>query len=82
MTQRPGPGSLILFMSACFATATGHHGQFVGALVPVLVVLWAQPRRAGGGDGVVAGALLAPRRRAFTGAHPRFQAVAAAMLRL
>ncbi|MFO1334573.1 MAG: hypothetical protein U1E80_05745 [Piscinibacter sp.] len=80
MTQRPGLGiALILFMAACFATMDTTV-KFVGALVPVLVVLWA---RYGVQAAVMALWLARSSRRGgagFRSAHPRFQAVRGVLL--
>jgi drug/metabolite transporter (DMT)-like permease len=80
MTPRPGLGILlVLAMAACFATMDTTV-KFVGATVPVLVVLWARY----GVQAAVMGAWLARSSRrggaGFRSAHPRFQAVRGALL--
>lgn len=79
---RPGLGIvLVLVMAACFATMDTTV-KFVGALVPVLVVLWA---RYGVQAGVMAVWLAISSRRSgagFRSAHPRFQAVRGLLLLL
>lgn len=79
---RPGLGlALVLVMAACFATMDTTV-KFVGALVPVLVVLWA---RYGVQAGVMALWLAISSRRGgagFRSAHPRFQAVRGLLLLL
>lgn len=79
---RPGLGiALVLVMAACFATMDTTV-KFVGALVPVLVVLWA---RYGVQAGVMAAWLAISSRRGgagFRSAHPRFQAVRGLLLLL
>lgn len=79
---RPGLGiALVLVMAACFATMDTTV-KFVGALVPVLVVLWA---RYGVQAGVMALWLAVSSRRGgagFRSAHPRFQSVRGLLLLL
>lgn len=79
---RPGLGvALVLVMAACFATMDTTV-KFVGAMVPVLVVLWA---RYGVQAGVMAVWLAVSSRRSgagFRSAHPRFQAVRGLLLLL
>ena len=79
---RPGLGiALVLVMAACFATMDTTV-KFVGALVPVLVVLWA---RYGVQAGVMAVWLAVSSRRGgagFRSAHPRFQAMRGLLLLL
>ena len=80
MTPRPGLGILlVLVMAACFATMDTTI-KFVGAAVPVLVVLWARY----GVQAVAMGGWLALSSRrggaGFRSAHPRFQAVRGALL--
>lgn len=79
---RPGLGiALVLVMAACFATMDTTV-KFVGALVPVLVVLWA---RYGVQAGVMALWLAVSSHRGgagFRSAHPRFQAMRGLLLLL
>mgnify|MGYP000417385343 CR=1 FL=1 len=80
MRQRPGAGiALVLVMAACFATMDTTV-KFVGALLPVLVVLWA---RYGVQAAAMAVWLAVSSRRGgagFRSAHPRFQAARGALL--
>ncbi len=80
MRQRPGAGiALVLAMAACFATMDTTV-KFVGALLPVLVVLWA---RYGVQAAVMAAWLAVSSRRGgagFRSAHPRFQAARGVLL--
>lgn len=82
MSPRPGLGiALILLMAACFAVMDSTV-KFVGALVPVLVVLWA---RYGVQAAAMALWLVRSSRRGgagFRSAHPRFQAVRGVLLLL
>ena len=74
---RPGLGiALVLVMAACFATMDTTV-KFVGALVPVLVVLWA---RYGVQAGVMAVWLAVSPTGRFRSAHPRFQALRGTLL--
>lgn len=80
MTPRPGLGILlVLVMAACFASMDTTI-KFVGAAVPVLVVLWARY----GVQAVAMGGWLAFSSQrggaGFRSAHPRFQAVRGALL--
>lgn len=80
MTPRPGVGILlVLAMAACFATMDTTV-KFVGAAVPVLVVLWARY----GVQAAAMGVWLAFSSRrggaGFRSAHPRFQVVRGALL--
>jgi drug/metabolite transporter (DMT)-like permease len=80
MTPRPGLGILlVLVMAACFATMDTTI-KFVGAAVPVLVVLWARY----GVQAVAMGGWLALSSHrggaGFRSAHPRFQVVRGALL--
>ncbi len=82
MTPRPGLGiALVLVMAACFAVMDTTV-KFVGALVPVLVVLWA---RYGVQAAAMALWLARSSRRGgagFRSAHPRFQAARGVLLLL
>lgn len=79
--QRPGLGvALIVLMAACFAVLDSSV-KLVGAVVPVLLVLWVRY----GVQAAVMALWLARSRRlpggaGFRAAHPRFQAVRGALL--